>query len=65
MTKKEIQANIDTMTIAEIKALIDEIEHKVEHWKRCKDGSYEMALSEAGGYILWNKYHELKRAENQ
>ncbi len=41
---------------------IDQILAENEHWKQCQDGSYEMALSHAGIYEL---YEELRELENQ
>jgi hypothetical protein len=45
-----------------IQAKINQILSENEHWKQCQDGSYEMALSYAGIYEL---YEELRELENQ
>ena len=49
------------MNIDEIKAKIDEIAARNEHWKKCQDGSYEMALDRAG---YWKLKDQLKELEN-
>ena len=52
------------MNINEIKAKMDEIAARNEHWKKCQDGSYEMALDRAGYYKLADQYKALKEAQN-
>lgn len=52
------------MNIDEIKAKMDEIKARNEHWKKCQDGSYEMALDRAGYWELSEQYKALKEATN-
>jgi hypothetical protein len=49
------------MNIDEIKAKIAELETRNAHWKKCQDGSYEMALDRAG---YWKLKDQLKELEN-
>lgn len=52
------------ITSIQIKEQIDEIESKNAHWKRCQDGSYEMALSMTNYSELWKEYRRLLKEEN-
>jgi len=52
------------MNINEIKAKIEELEASNAYWKKCQDGSYEMALDRAGYYKLVEQYNSLKDANN-
>jgi hypothetical protein len=49
-----------TMTITEIRVKMDEILEAKQSWKKYQDGSYELALSEAGFYKLLKQYEELQ-----
>jgi len=49
------------MNIDEIKAKIAELETSNAYWKKCQDGSYEMALDRAG---YWELKEQLKELEN-
>jgi hypothetical protein len=51
------------MNIDEIKAKIEEIRTSNEHWKRCQDGSYEMALDRAGYWKLMDQLKELQNGK--
>ena len=46
--------------LKEIEKQMDEILARNSYWKSCQDGSYEMALSHAGYYKLWDEYRALK-----
>jgi hypothetical protein len=52
-----------TMTITEIRVKMDEILEAKQYWKKYQDGSYELALSEAGFYKLLEKHEELLSLE--
>lgn len=48
--------------IAEIEAQMADLRESNAHWKRCQDGSYEMALDVAGYWKLHQELQELKSA---
>lgn len=48
--------------IEQLKKQIDEIEAKNAFWKRCQDGSYEMALSMAGVYRMCDEIRKLEES---
>ncbi len=52
------------MNIDEIKTKMDELLKSNEHWKKCQDGSYEMALFMSGYDKLKEQYNALKEAQN-
>ena len=50
--------------LAELKLQAEQIRSANEFWRRCQDGSYEMALEYAGYYRIMNEIRELERTEN-
>lgn len=48
-------------TEEELRAQLKAIEHRCSHWRGASDGSYEMALSDAG---WWDVLDKLKRITN-
>ena len=50
--------------LEELKAKAVQIRSSRSHWASCQDGSYEMALSEAGYYRLLKEIEDLEKEIN-